>query len=68
TTTDSWSQLGIFPLPKLKTITIGNLAVKPPQWNDLNQRASSKPGAIHFGSFRPVRERYGGHGFVGMAH
>ena len=38
--------MGIFPLPKLKTITIGNLAVKPPQWNDLNQRASSKPGAI----------------------
>ena len=33
-------------MPKLKTITIGNLAVKPPQWNDLNQRASSKPGAI----------------------
>jgi hypothetical protein len=39
--------LGIFHLPKLKTITIGNLPVKPPQRNDLNQLASLIPGAIH---------------------
>jgi hypothetical protein len=40
------SQLGIFHLPKLKIITIGNLPVKPPQRNDLNQLASLIPGAI----------------------
>jgi hypothetical protein len=39
--------LGIFHLPKLKIITIGNLPVKPPQRNDLNQLASLIPGAIH---------------------
>jgi hypothetical protein len=38
--------LGIFHLPKLKIITIGNLPVKPPQRNDLNQLASLIPGAI----------------------
>jgi hypothetical protein len=40
-------RLGIFHLPKLKIITIGNLPVKPPQRNDLNQLASLIPGAIH---------------------
>jgi hypothetical protein len=39
--------LGIFHLPKLKIITIGNLPVKPPQRSDLNQLASLIPGAIH---------------------
>ncbi|WP_445779497.1 hypothetical protein, partial [Shewanella sp.] len=39
-------RLGIFHLPKLKIITIGNLPVKPPQRNDLNQLASLIPGAI----------------------
>jgi hypothetical protein len=38
--------LDIFPLPKRKKITIGNLPVKPPQRNDLTQRASTIPGAI----------------------
>ena len=47
TTTDCLSQLGIFHLPKLKIITIGNLPVKPPQRSDLNQQASLIPGAIH---------------------
>ena len=46
TTTDCLSQLGIFHLPKLKIITIGNLPVKPPQRSDLNQLASLIPGAI----------------------
>jgi hypothetical protein len=39
-------RLGTFHLPKLKIITIGNLPVKPPQRNDLNQLASLIPGAI----------------------
>jgi hypothetical protein len=39
--------LGIFHLPKLKIITIGNLSVKPPQRSDLNQLASLILGAIH---------------------
>jgi hypothetical protein len=43
--------LGIFHLPKLKIITIGNLPVKPPQRNDLNQLASLIPGAIHSVNF-----------------
>ena len=46
TTTDCLRRLGIFHLPKLKIITIGNLPVKPPQRNDLNQLASLIPGAI----------------------
>jgi hypothetical protein len=40
-----------FLLPKLKRTTIGNLPVKPPQRNDLTQRASSKPGAIQESGF-----------------
>jgi hypothetical protein len=40
-------RLGIFHLPKLKIITIGNLPVKPPQGSDLNQLASFILGAIH---------------------
>jgi hypothetical protein len=44
------NQLDIFPLPKLKKTTIGKLPVRPPQRNDLTQRASLKPGAIHKGS------------------
>jgi len=40
------NRLGIFHLPKLKTSTIGNLPVKPPQRNDLNQLASLILGAI----------------------
>jgi hypothetical protein len=43
-------RLGIFHLPKLKIITIGNLPVKPPQRNDLNQLASLIPGAIQIDS------------------
>jgi hypothetical protein len=46
------NRLDIFLLPKLKKTTIGNLPVKPPQRNDLNQRASTKPGAIHSIDFR----------------
>jgi hypothetical protein len=45
-------RLGIFHLPKLKIITIGNLPVKPPQRNDLNQLASLIPGAIQWWSYR----------------
>ena len=49
TTTDCLRRLGIFHLPKLKIITIGNLPVKPPQRGDLNQLASLIPGAIQVG-------------------
>jgi hypothetical protein len=44
-------RLGIFHLPKLKIITIGNLSVKPPQRSDLNQLASLILGAIQGASF-----------------
>lgn len=50
TTTDCLRRLGIFHLPKLKIITIGNLPVKPPQRSDLNQLASLIPGAIQEGA------------------
>jgi len=46
TTTDCLRRLGIFHLPKLKIITIGNLSVKPPQRSDLNQLASLILGPI----------------------
>jgi hypothetical protein len=48
--------LGIFHLPKLKIITIGNLPVKPPQRNDLNQLASLIPGAIHTSLLSPLKK------------
>ena len=68
TITDCLNQLDIFPLPKLKKITIGNLPVKPPHRNDLNQRASLKPGAIqsdirqfHYQGLRNCAEIYDSH-------
>jgi hypothetical protein len=48
-------RLGIFHLPKLKIITIGNLPVKPPQRNDLNQLASLIPGAIQAATLGKAR-------------
>jgi hypothetical protein len=48
------NQLDIFPLPKLKKTTIGKLPVRPPQRNDLTQRASLKPGAIQFDVMRQI--------------
>ena len=47
TTTDCLSPSEIFPLPKLKKITIGNWPVRPSYRFDLTQWASTKPGAIH---------------------
>jgi hypothetical protein len=49
-------RLGIFHLPKLKIITIGNLSVKPPQRSDLNQLASLILGAIHHNPTATVRK------------
>jgi hypothetical protein len=37
---------GISLRQKLRQTTTGNLPVRPLRWLDLNQMASSKPGAI----------------------
>ena len=48
TTTDCWSPLGTSRLQKLRQTTGGNSPVRPPRWRpDLNQTASTNPGAVH---------------------
>jgi transposase InsO family protein len=57
TTTDCLSRLGTFHLPKLKTITVGNLPTKPPQRIDLNQLTTRGDSVTQTGFLSDVLRR-----------